>query len=320
MMCLEEPETLLRKIYESVVLFLLLHCSPLRSVRLGKFLAKSGRRARTAPQSQLWREMDWALFEVFKPYETALSNQAELLSGWPPTSGELRLSQGASPVPGAFVKSSGRKSGYQLGQISTTRSAVYHKSSYVTEEWGAIKRPETPIHDWIEGGGIGVEGDSGGLIVDEETHEVYGMLWGRVGRAASTVTLFTPIREILQDIIDTTGHVVEFVARQAMHTSMDTAAAIPVPDLTSLLIDALLEHDRQHSTGYSTPLSIVTECTAGSSRSSSSQPLSSPKQAASPEAHQGYYYQVRFPTEEASETDYFQLVDLDEWKMGDLLA
>ncbi|EKD21636.1 uncharacterized protein L3040_004859 [Drepanopeziza brunnea f. sp. 'multigermtubi'] len=212
----------------------------------------SGRRARTVPQSPLSREMDWALFEVFKPYETALSNQAELLSGWPPTSDELRLCQGASPVPGAFVKSSGRTSGYQLGQISTTRSAAYHESSYVTEEWGVIKRPETPIHDWIEGG-IGVEGDSGGLIVDEETHEVYGMLWGRVGGAALTVTLFTPIREILQDIIDTTGHVVEFVARQVMHTSMDTVAAIPVPDLTSLPIDALLEHDRQHSTGHSTP-------------------------------------------------------------------
>ncbi len=45
-----------------------------------------------------------------------------------------------------------------------------------------------------------MDGDSGAMIIDEVTHEIYGMLWGRTGAESDTVTFFTPICDILKDI------------------------------------------------------------------------------------------------------------------------
>ena len=105
--------------------------------------------------------------------------------------------------PGALVRSIGRTSGYQLGQISRTAGWISF-GKYTTEEWCVLKRQDTTVNDWIEGG-IGVDGDSGALIVDAATEAVYGMLWGRHGDGATTVTLFTPMNEILADIKEMTG-------------------------------------------------------------------------------------------------------------------
>lgn len=140
------------------------------------------------------REMDWALFRMFNDdHVSTLKSQHNRLFYQEPAS--LKV---ADVVSGARVKSLGRTSGHQRGQINGTESIVYHEK-YVTYEWSVIKPPDMSVDDWVEGG-IGVDGDSGALIVDEHTNEVYGMLWGRIGDDATTITLFTPITELLLDI------------------------------------------------------------------------------------------------------------------------
>lgn len=144
------------------------------------------------------REMDWALFAVvhnssFEGKQQLLDQHEQCLFG---TKEELHLDD--EFIPGVLVRSIGRTSGHQSGKISTTMSAVFH-GKYVTQEWCVIKRPETPLDEWIEGG-IGVEGDSGALIVDQDSGAVYGMLWGRTGDGPATVTIFTPMLEIFKDI------------------------------------------------------------------------------------------------------------------------
>ena len=187
----------------------------------------------TSRSSNEQREMDWAVFRVIPDRFSGLSEHfrrrhREMGSLGGPN--ELR----SRPVkPGAFVKSLGRTSGYQIGQISTTLSIIFH-GNYVTEEWCVIKRSETPLDAWIEGG-IGVEGDSGALIVDEETDAVYGMLWGRTGDSQATATIFTPMTEVLLDIQNKTGKYVRLLEGQKMprrdvaESSGTTAEAVPLP-------------------------------------------------------------------------------------------
>jgi hypothetical protein len=164
-----------------------------QSRTLGEEFARSGRRFRRCGTGGLQekREMDWALFEVNRDAAFSLPDQSTHCD-------ELRWLWYMKP--GAIVKSIGRTSGYQLGQISTTTSLIFHES-YATQEWCIMKHPHTAIKDWIEGG-IGVDGDSGGLIVDEESNAVYGMLWGRTGEGPATVTIFTPMDELMRDIRD----------------------------------------------------------------------------------------------------------------------
>jgi len=128
-----------------------------------------------------------------------------------------------SVKPGASVRSLGRTSGHQRGKISTTMSAVFLED-YVTQEWCVIKRPDDPLDEWIQGG-IGVEGDSGALIVDEEDDGIYGMLWGRTGDGPATMTIFTPMREIFWDIRQRTGTNVELLRGQQMPGSESTDVA-----------------------------------------------------------------------------------------------
>ncbi|KAL5330025.1 hypothetical protein ACEPPN_003549 [Leptodophora sp. 'Broadleaf-Isolate-01'] len=219
---------------------------------LGNFASKSG--ARTRVRNGIAREMDWALFEVrldgglFPFLEDDLAGQ---------------LSLAISIKPAAMVKSKGRTSGYQTGQVSSTMSAVFQEG-YITNEWSVLKRPDTPLDEWIEGG-IGVDGDSGGLIVDDATNEIYGMLWGRIGDDHSTVTLFTPLQEILDDIEERTGSRVEHLSGQVMKRSSATVLSAPIilsEDSKESLEEAVqedygLSHGPHVETGLSQALSSL---------------------------------------------------------------
>ncbi|KAG4442359.1 hypothetical protein IFR05_002137 [Cadophora sp. M221] len=219
---------------------------------LGNFASKSGARARVT--HGIPREMDWALFEVrldgglFPFLEDDLAGQ---------------LSLAISIKPSAMVKSKGRTSGHQTGQVSSTMSAVFQEG-YITIEWSVLKRPDTPLEEWIEGG-IGVDGDSGGLIVDEATNKIYGMLWGRIGDDHSTVTLFTPLREILDDIEEKTGSHVELLRGQVMKKSSTTVLSAPIifsEDNRESLEEAVqaeygLSHGSQEEAGLSQALSSL---------------------------------------------------------------
>lgn len=54
---------------------------------------------------------------------------------------------------------------------------------------------------------MGVDGDSEAWIVREDNNAVMGMLWGRIQNedVADPITLFTPIQDVFDDIIDTIG-------------------------------------------------------------------------------------------------------------------
>jgi len=138
-------------------------------------------------------EMDWALFEIDQWPTSLDSHIAEVSKG-------LEFSK---VVPGALVKSTGRTSGHQTGWINKARSYAKH-GNRVTEEWSVFKNPESSMKDWIEGG-IGVDGDSGAWLIDRETGAVYGMVWGRDRPTTRPICLFSPIRDIVEDIRSMTG-------------------------------------------------------------------------------------------------------------------
>jgi len=183
--------------------------------------------------------MDWALFRAVS--NSSFNTERILSRHYTPVEiqpGGLRVQ--TSLKPGAFVKSIGRTSGYQVGQISTTASRIFHED-YITEEWCIIKRPQTLLEDWIQGG-IGVQGDSGGLIVDEESDEVYGMLWGRSGDGPATVTLFTPMHDLMEDIRERVAmRHVSFIHGQEMPRPSDALVAQEISPSPSIQLDEIIE-------------------------------------------------------------------------------
>jgi hypothetical protein len=164
-------------------------------------------------------EMDWALFKVLHESSAQQEDMQQIILQQNEDCGSSHrwrelLYVNLDVNPGAVIRSLGRTSGHQVGTISTTKSGIFHKE-YITEEWCVIKSPDTPLEDWIEGG-IGVEGDSGALIVDDSDNGVYGMLWGRTGEGPATVTIFTPMREIFHDIQERTCAEVVMIGGQEM--------------------------------------------------------------------------------------------------------
>ena len=202
---------------------------------MARKFAQSGRRSRCidseATENGVVREMDWALYEVMRD---SMFWPEELLSrpGIKPGSlWENELIVTRNVKPGALVKSVGRTSGYQLGQINTTESTIF-QGEYFTLEWCVLKRSEDEIQEWIEGG-IGVDGDSGGLIIDAKDNTVYGMLWGRTGDGPATITIFTPMLEILSDIRERIGLGVLFLQGQQMPKPdgidpLETVESVPI--------------------------------------------------------------------------------------------
>lgn len=168
---------------------------------LGSFHARSGRGWTSFPlrERKYRREMDWALFEVLDV------RKSELLIHHSPRISEVRELYSTPIDPGALIRSLGRTSGHQVGQINETTSLVFQEEwpsiRYYTREWCVLRRPDTEIQDW-EAGGIGVDGDSGGIIVDERYNGIYGMLWGRIVDGPNTLCIFTPLLDIFDDISD----------------------------------------------------------------------------------------------------------------------
>lgn len=210
--------------------------------------------------------MDWALFEVLPSHSQHffLWRRQTVFQGpdVPPFTTSRDIVFSSAINPGAFVKSRGRTSGYQSGQLSTTPSLVFHES-YVTEEWCVLKRPETPLNEWIEGG-IGVDGDSGALIVDEEKDTVYGMLWGRTGEGAATVTIFTPMEEIVQDIEAQTAEKVGYVTEQVLDTSLTDERIPHSISVSSILVPPSLSRPlEQENAPTATIPSLFSESVPG---------------------------------------------------------
>ena len=150
---------------------------------------------------------DWALI-------SSRVHQANMLRQFPQGTANVvddKVINTTSPViPGAPVISSGRTSGYQAGQICEIPAYVSgdeNGTQKATREW-FVEEPELADDEesWIRGG-IGVEGDSGAAIVDAETNDLIGQLWGRnrYWGPGPRHTFFTPIADIFDDIQEKCG-------------------------------------------------------------------------------------------------------------------
>jgi hypothetical protein len=164
---------------------------------LGTMTYRSGTRSRSSLESDLCHEteMDWALVTVDR-WAIPLDSHIRELSK------DLHFS---SVVLGARVKSTGRTSGEQTGKLNTARSIVKHQNpTRFTEEHSVIKDSRSSLNEWISGG-VGVDGDSGSWIIDQDSGALYGMVWGRDRIKTNPICLFSPIVDIAADIKEKTG-------------------------------------------------------------------------------------------------------------------
>ena len=189
------------------------------SFSLGDLIATSGIDLETTRVSHdsYWEEndkepplvvTDWTLI-------SSRDKQANMLRKFPTTSPRMRdvpITVTSVIVPGANVLSTGRTSGHQRGQVCEIPAYVSGDSAgngtgRATREW-FVEEPYPYDNEdgWIRGG-IGVEGDSGAVIVDADTNALLGQLWGRNKYFGSGPrhTFFTPINDIMDDIQEKCG-------------------------------------------------------------------------------------------------------------------
>lgn len=162
---------------------------------LGRMTFRSETRSRRSLDGEQHEtEMDWALVAI-DPWAVPIDSQINELK-------ELHFS---CVIPSARIKSTGRTSGEQIGQVSTAKSIIRHMNPCrFTQEYSVIKDPESSLNDWITGG-IGVDGDSGSWIIDRDSGALYGMVWGRDQVRKNPICLFSPIIDIVADIKERTG-------------------------------------------------------------------------------------------------------------------
>ncbi|KAF6827865.1 zinc finger protein 585a [Colletotrichum musicola] len=105
-----------------------------------------------------------------------------------------------------FVRSSGRSSGLRWSVVCETLAVVKHKDQPPTREWYLENNPDltSMSTDQWNSGGPGMPGDSGALIVDDETREMVGIIWGRTDYGATSQdprrAYFTHIYDVFDDI------------------------------------------------------------------------------------------------------------------------
>lgn len=148
--------------------------------------------------------MDWALCTAKRPQVNTVRIPESRGHNAQTICSTLSLNEESCGAP---IYSIGRTSGLCRGQIGLCPDLVSTKVTGArteTREW-FVEEP-FPYDDergWVESG-IGVSGDSGAAILDQESHSLYGHLWGRnedkVGRSAPRVTYFTPIDDLFDDI------------------------------------------------------------------------------------------------------------------------
>ncbi|KAI0838566.1 hypothetical protein F5Y06DRAFT_49370 [Hypoxylon sp. FL0890] len=101
-----------------------------------------------------------------------------------------------------FVYSTGRSSGHSRGQICEVPGRHTLPNGIKTRNW-FIECSHSPDEDWNRGG-MGMPGDSGAPVIDQETHSLLGQIWGRdkykTDVQDTPITYFTAMSDIYDDI------------------------------------------------------------------------------------------------------------------------
>lgn len=149
--------------------------------------------------------MDWAICKV---HNTRVGSNISPC--------ENHFCQGIAPVtPGGPVFAIGRTSGQQTGNVNGSRTNLFLRnkdgSFRESEEW-AVLPPQTQEEETWLTSGIGVDGDSGAWILEDGTDNLVGQVWGRDFQdgggndgTGDIITYFTPIQDIFDDILQSTG-------------------------------------------------------------------------------------------------------------------
>ncbi|TLS23756.1 uncharacterized protein PpBr36_06528 [Pyricularia pennisetigena] len=197
------------------------------SFKLGTVRATSGFDLKTVRVSHdpYWEELDaepplvvtdWSLISSNRPRQANMLRRLPAAASVPVQRGSVTVAEtvrnvpvvrSGSIIPGGTVITTGRTSGYQHGEICEipaylSSSDLANGTGYATREW-FIQEP-TSLDDedvWIRGG-VGVKGDSGAAVVDADSNELIGQLWGRnqYWGSGPRHTFFTPIADIFDDI------------------------------------------------------------------------------------------------------------------------
>lgn len=177
-------------------------------------IATSGKSTRTrTSKNNYWEEaftdppeiiMDWALCATIMPTTNFLRD-----SSWSGNTRGQPVLATRQPEGGAPIFSSGRTSGYQRGQIGMCPDLVSAKITGATEdtmEWFVEESYPFDNEAAFTESSIGVSGDSGAAIIDEEHNAFVGQLWGRNKykrkERGPRVAYFTPAQDIFDDIKD----------------------------------------------------------------------------------------------------------------------
>ncbi|TLD33873.1 hypothetical protein PspLS_01091 [Pyricularia sp. CBS 133598] len=197
------------------------------SFKLGAVSATSGFDLKTVRVSHhpYWEDMDaepplvvtdWSLISSNRPQQANMLRRLPAGASVPVQRGSITVTETVRNVsvvstgsinPGGAVITTGRTSGYQHGEVCEipaylSSSNLANGTGYATREW-FIQEP-TSLDDedaWIRGG-AGVKGDSGAAVVDADSNELIGQLWGRnqYWGSGPRHTFFTPIADIFDDI------------------------------------------------------------------------------------------------------------------------
>lgn len=171
----------------------------------GHLERSSGYRNRPSKHGSSNVEMDWAICKV---------DNRRVGSNISPCEGHF-CRDTSLVTPGGHVFAIGRTSGQQNGTINGCTTSLFLRNddgSYrESEEW-AILRPESQGEETWVTNGIGVSGDSGAWILEHRTDALVGQVWGRDFQdggddddTGEIITYFTPIGDIFDDILQSTG-------------------------------------------------------------------------------------------------------------------
>jgi len=146
--------------------------------------------------------VDWALCSSKGEYVNITRTPAGLGDGH----NEPIISFGEVPG-GKSVHSTGRTSGFNHGQVCLGPMVVdgrMNETGTITREWYIEEPYPYDNEDGWTKSGIGISGDSGAGVVDDDTNVLYGQLWGRNECEKDTpgprYTFFTPISDVFDDI------------------------------------------------------------------------------------------------------------------------